>query len=112
MDIFIYITNNILMKIINRKSLVVFRLFFSTSKLLSYTVLVSSSILGYLLMSVDVVIVGLIVSASLSGVKNITESLVKLRPKFLMGGGINNDNEANEAETNKNKRVKKEREVL
>ncbi len=100
------------MKIINRKSLVVFRLFFSTSKLLSYIVLVSSSILGYLLMSVDVVIVGLIVSASLSGVKNITESLVKLRPKFLMGGGNNNDNEANEAETNKNKRVKKEREVL
>lgn len=83
-----------------RKSKVIFTLEFTTSKLLSYVVLISSSILGYLLTSIDIVVVGLIVSAALSGVKNITESLVKLKPGVAskIGSLLSNEKEKNKDE--------------
>ena len=68
---------NKVMDIIKKKSSLVFTLEFTTSKLLAYIVVISSSVLGYLLSSAEIVIVGLIVGSSLAGVKNISESWLR-----------------------------------
>lgn len=85
----------------NKKSMVIFNMEFTTSKFLSYLVILSSSILGYLLTSVEIVIVGLIVGASLSGVKNITESYLNLKSKILP----KKDNDENTENTENKKEV-------
>ena len=68
---------NKIMDIIKKKSSLVFTLEFTTSKLLAYIVVISSSVLGYLLSNAEIVIIGMIVGSSLSGVKNISESWLK-----------------------------------
>jgi hypothetical protein len=97
-----------------RKSKVIFTLEFTTSKLLSYVVLISSSLLGYLLNSNDIAVIGLIVSAALSGVKNITESLVKLKSGVAskVGSLLSSDGEK-EKEKNKDEDLsEKEKQIL
>lgn len=59
---------------LNKKSTVVFNLKFTTSKLLAYIVVITSAVLGYLLASTEVVIVGFTIGAALSGVKSVLES--------------------------------------
>lgn len=51
-----------------------FNLNFTTSKLLAYIVVLLSAILGYLLTSTEVVIVGFTIGSTLSGVKSILNS--------------------------------------
>lgn len=48
-----------------------FNLNFTTSKLLAYIVVVLSAVLGFLLTSTEIVIVGFTIGAALSGVKSI-----------------------------------------
>lgn len=57
-----------------KKSTLDFNLRFTTSKLLAYIVVISSAILGYILSSTEVVIVGFTIGAGLSGVKSMLES--------------------------------------
>ena len=59
---------------LNKKSTVIFNLKFTTSKLLAYIVVIASAVLGYLLTSTEVVIVGFTIGAALSGVKSMLES--------------------------------------
>lgn len=87
-----------------KKSKVIFNLEFTTSKLLSYLVVLESAILGYLLGSVEVVIIGLIVGASLSGVKNITESIIRYKTK-LFGKKDSDDSNNDENEENNKKQI-------
>ena len=61
------------------KSTLVFTLEFTTSKLLSYIVVISSVIVGYLLTSPEIVITGFVIGAALAGVKNISESWIKVK---------------------------------
>jgi hypothetical protein len=85
------------------KSSLVFTLEFTTSKLLSYIVVISSIIVGYLLTSPEIITTGLIIGAALSGVKNISESWIKLKN----GGTSSNvsasgsDNSAQDGQTTK-----------
>jgi hypothetical protein len=58
----------------SKKSIIIFTLKFTTSKLLAYIVVVSASILGYILKSAEIVIVGFTVGAALSGIKSMLES--------------------------------------
>jgi len=61
------------------KSSLIFTLEFTTSKLLSYIVVIASVIVGYLLTSPEVVMTGLVIGAALAGVKNISESWIKAK---------------------------------
>lgn len=62
-----------------KKSSLVFNLQFTTSKLLAYLVVVSGALIGYLLASAEVVIIAFIIGASLSGVKSVSDNMLKLR---------------------------------
>lgn len=62
-----------------KKSNLVFDLQFTTSKLLAYLVVISGAVIGYLLASAEVVIVAFIIGASLSGVKSISDNMLKLK---------------------------------
>jgi hypothetical protein len=62
-----------------KKSSLVFNLQFTTSKLLAYLVVISGAIIGYLLASAEVVIVAFVIGASLSGVKSISDNMLKLK---------------------------------
>ena len=68
--------NTIVAKI---KSSLVFTLEFTTSKLLSYIVVISSVTVGYLLASPEVIMTGLVIGAALAGVKNVSESWIKVK---------------------------------
>lgn len=71
----------------NNKSYVIFKLTFTTSKLLAYIIVVVGSTVGLLLKSTEVVIVGFTVAAALSGAKSVTDNMRKIR-----GGRNPNDN--------------------
>jgi hypothetical protein len=83
----------------NKKSRLLFSLDFTTSKLLSYIVVLVSSLVGLKLVSPEVVIVGLIIGAALSGVKNITEYLIQLKT------GIFSKNKGDDDENKKEKEI-------
>lgn len=57
----------------NRESKVVFKLEFTTSKLLAYFIVLSATVAGIILKSTEVLIVGWTIGAGLSGVKTITD---------------------------------------
>lgn len=82
-----------------KKSSVIFDLMFTTSKLLAYIVVLSSAILGYLLTSTEVVIVGFTVGAALSGVKSMLESK-KGNNITKMSAGNKDDNSTENTENN------------
>lgn len=62
-----------------KKSKIVFNLNFTTSKLLSYIVIILSSIVGYLLANAEIIIIGLIVGGALSGAKSVSDNILKLK---------------------------------
>lgn len=63
------------MKKTDRKSKFVFNLEFTTSKLLAYIVVILGAILGYLLASSEVVVLGFVMGGGLSGAKSVTDNL-------------------------------------
>lgn len=75
-----------------KKSSIVFNLMFTTSKLLAYIVVISSAILGYLLTSTEVVIVGFTIGAALSGVKSMLESKKGNNITKMSAGNKENEN--------------------
>lgn len=90
-----------------RKSSLTFILQFTTSKLLAYIVIGLSSALGYLLNSSDVVVVGFIVGATLSGAKSVTDNIMKIKGKGIIGG----NKETDEGEYDEEK-IENEKEIL
>ena len=81
------------MQKIKKKSSITFILEFTTSKLLSYIVVLITSIIGYLLTSPDVVIIGIMAGAALSGAKSVSDNIMKMK-----GKGLIKDSEKNETE--------------
>jgi hypothetical protein len=97
-----------------RKSHVTFDLAFTTSKLLAYIVVISSAVLGYLLSSAEVVIVGFTIGAALSGVKSMLESK-KGNNTVNMDPNIDNTSDGNDNDGNSNDQNnsdKNKREIL
>lgn len=63
----------------NRKFNVIFNLEFTTSKLLGYLILLTTTVLGYLLSNADIVIVGIVSASALAGAKSISDNWVKIK---------------------------------
>lgn len=63
----------------SNKSSMVFKLIFTTSKLLAYIIVIVASVVGLLLKSTEIVIVGFMVAAALSGAKSVTDNMRKIR---------------------------------
>ena len=61
----------------NKKSRVVFNLEFTTSKLLAYIVVILGSLIGYLLVSSEIVVLGFVMGGALSGAKSVTDNLTR-----------------------------------
>ena len=69
-----------------KKSKLVFNLEFTTSKLLAYILVLLSGFLGYALLSSEVVIIGFFIAGALSGVKSLSDNVVKMKSAFTAGG--------------------------
>lgn len=65
-----------------KKSKLVFNLEFTTSKLLAYIIVLLSSFLGYALLNSEVVIIGFFIAGALSGVKSLSDNVVKMKSAF------------------------------
>lgn len=78
----------------NKNFKIRFNLDFTSSKLLGYLILVTTSILGYCLSNPEIVVIGVISSSALSGVKSLSESWVKLK-----SGPLTNNDHVEESKT-------------
>lgn len=63
----------------NKKSIVIFNLMFTTSKLLAYIIVIISAILGYLLSSAEIVTIGFMIGGTLAGAKSVSDNILKIK---------------------------------
>jgi hypothetical protein len=86
------------MENIKKKSSLIFVLEFTTSKLLGYMIFIVTSILGYVLQNPEIIIIGVLASSALSGVKNLSESWTKIKigPNTNITNTESNNTEGNE----------------
>ena len=73
------------------KSTINFKLDFTTSKLLAYIVVILSAVLGYLLTSTEVVIVGFTIGSALSGVKGILDNKIAIADSKNVAANLKNE---------------------
>lgn len=89
----------------NKKSIVMFNLMFTTSKLLAYVIVIISAVLGYLLSNAEIVTVGFMIGGALAGAKSVSDNVLKIKSDKMPKITPSDDNLGSESEIQNKKDI-------